>query len=163
MRDATYRRVPKISPYGKRACACAQRPGLPQACGCGLLAYRHLQAGGGAHGAFASRDTLAATPGLLAHASVTEVVQIYSMGSTLGHTAVQHLFASQPRHEGCCDVWRPDGPVAATGGGSRGLPPRQTRASLSRCACSVQDSVCFVFICICIEHTAARQVGTCVD
>jgi hypothetical protein len=23
------------SPYGKRACACAQRPGLPQACGCG--------------------------------------------------------------------------------------------------------------------------------
>ncbi len=29
-----YPRVPKFSPYGKRACACAQRPGLPQACGC---------------------------------------------------------------------------------------------------------------------------------
>ncbi len=28
-------RVPKFSPYVKRACACAQRPGLPQACGCG--------------------------------------------------------------------------------------------------------------------------------
>jgi hypothetical protein len=27
--------VPKFSPYGKRACACAQRSGLPQACGCG--------------------------------------------------------------------------------------------------------------------------------
>jgi hypothetical protein len=25
----------KLSPYGKRTCACAQRPGLPQACGCG--------------------------------------------------------------------------------------------------------------------------------
>ena len=30
-----YHRVPKCSPYGKRACACTQRPGLPQACGCG--------------------------------------------------------------------------------------------------------------------------------
>ncbi len=29
---AVYRSAP---PYGKKACACAQRPGLPQACGCG--------------------------------------------------------------------------------------------------------------------------------
>ncbi len=30
--NSNYHRVPKFSPYGKRACACAQRPGLPQAC-----------------------------------------------------------------------------------------------------------------------------------
>ncbi len=33
--SSMYPRVPKFSPYGKRACACAQRPGFPQACGCG--------------------------------------------------------------------------------------------------------------------------------
>jgi hypothetical protein len=30
-----YRDVPKYSPYRKKAYACTQRPGLPQACGCG--------------------------------------------------------------------------------------------------------------------------------
>ncbi len=39
----------------QKACACAQRPGLPQACGCGELACRHLQAGCGAHVACATR------------------------------------------------------------------------------------------------------------
>ncbi len=76
-------------PMAKRACACAQRPGLPQVCGCNKFACRHLQARCGGR----LRNTLAAVPGLLAHASVTEVVTLCPMGPKLRYRYIAILLS----------------------------------------------------------------------
>jgi hypothetical protein len=53
------------------------------------LAYRKRVAAASSPAATCLRDTLAAAPGLLAHASVTEAVKFCLMGPKLRHTAVQ--------------------------------------------------------------------------
>jgi hypothetical protein len=76
--NRTYRVVPKFSPYDRKAYACAPRLGLPPPASRVRRSRR-------------VRDTLAAAPGLLAHASVTEAVNICLMRPKLCYTAVLHV------------------------------------------------------------------------
>jgi hypothetical protein len=83
---ALYHRVPKFSPYGKRSCACAQNAWL--AASVWLRLARKPPPASRVRRSRRLRDTLAAAPGLLAHACVTEAVKLCRMGPKLRHTVV---------------------------------------------------------------------------
>ncbi len=69
-----YRRGPQCSPYGKKTIACAQTPGV------WLRLARLPPPASRVRRSRGLRDTLAAVPGLLAHASVAETVKSSQKG-----------------------------------------------------------------------------------
>jgi hypothetical protein len=80
------RRVPKCSPYGKKVYACAQRLGAAASV---WLRLAHLPPPASrVRRSRRLRDTLAAAPGVSAHASVIKIVTCCLMGPKLRYIAV---------------------------------------------------------------------------
>ena len=77
-----YHRVPKFWTHGSVCCACTQRTG---AAACVSLRLARLpRTASSAQRSRRLRSTRAAAPVLLAHANVTENINIFSMGPNLG-------------------------------------------------------------------------------